>query len=124
MDSQIPERSQRKALLSIAHCTRGNGETVSIRVRNLSATGLGGSASDPLSRDERVRVDIKGIGEIEGHVAWTRGLNFGMAFDQRVDAGRFEVAEPFLPVPEHYSVNRRFQPVKQSEFKRPGFRRA
>lgn len=122
MTAETPERPKRKALLSVAAGERGNGDPIDVRVRNLSGTGLGGVASESLERGETIRVEIKGVGEVEGCVAWTRGASFGMVFDRPIDAAKFEVAQPFLPVPEHYSVNRRFRPV--TEFKRPGFHRA
>lgn len=124
MDEDIPERPKRKALLSSAPAARADGEEIDIRVRNLSGTGLGGVASTQLVRDESIAVEIRGIGEVRGHVAWTRGVSFGMVFDEAVDASRFAVAESFLPTPEHYTVNRRFRPVAQTEFRRPGFKRA
>lgn len=124
MDPATPERPKRKALLSNAHGARDDGAPIEVRVRNLSDTGLGGVATQTLARGERIRIEIKGIGEIAGCVAWARGVSFGMVFDQPVDTRKFEVAAPFLPIPDHYSVNRRFRPVRQIEFKRPGFYRA
>lgn len=121
METETDQRAKRTALLSKALCVRADGAELDVRIRNLSSSGLGGVAEFPLVREERVLVDIKGIGEIEGRVAWTRGASFGMIFDKPADLTKFEVSKPFLPKFEHHSVMTRFRPV--TAFKRPGFTR-
>lgn len=122
MSTDPAERPKRTSLLSNAEGVRADGSAVSLRVRNLSRTGLGGVAQPPLTRGEPLAVEIKGIGEVCGRVAWVRGAGFGMSFDKEVDIGGFEVSEPFLPMPDHYTVAKRFRPV--TEYRRPGFGRA
>lgn len=121
MTDETDQRAKRTALLSKALGVRADGAELDVRIRNLSSSGLGGVAEVPLTRDERLIVDIKGIGEIEGRVTWTRGAGFGMIFDAPVDLAKFEVSKPFLPKFEHHSVMTRFRPV--STYKRPGFTR-
>ena len=55
------------------------------RVRNLSATGLMADCEKPLAADTRVVMDLRGIGRVEGTVAWSRRDKIGVAFDQEVD---------------------------------------
>lgn len=55
------------------------------RVRNLSETGLMADCESCLRDGDRLVIDLRGVGEVSGHVTWVRGDRIGFAFDQRID---------------------------------------
>lgn len=63
-------------------------EPVPVRVRNLSAGGLMAEFSTPLDRDTPVSVEVRGIGWIEGRIAWCAEGRTGISFDVPVDPQR------------------------------------
>ena len=69
---------------------------ITLRIRNLSAGGLMADCSEPLTSDEHVVLELRGIGEITGQVAWCRGGRVGIAFDSPIDPrqARKPVAAP------------------------------
>ncbi len=56
-----------------------------VRVRNLSAGGMMADYPEGLDRDARVEADIRGIGWVPGHVAWSTSGRIGIAFDRQID---------------------------------------
>lgn len=90
------DRAKRKALLTTATFEHDGGGRVSVRVRNLSDTGLGGVSSDPVTKDEIYCVELKGIGQVRGHVAWVSGTRFGLRFDEPIKLDALEMSEPAL----------------------------
>jgi hypothetical protein len=74
------------------------------RIRNLSASGLMADSERPFRVGERIRVELRGLGKVDGAIAWTKGERIGIAFDQRIDPqqARKPVSqnrgEPALPV--------------------------
>ena len=63
----------------------GQSESVTLRIRNLSATGLGGDLVPGMIQGEVLILTLRGIGEIGGRVAWIAGSRFGRSFDQSID---------------------------------------
>lgn len=63
----------------------GNPPEFSVRVRNLSAGGLMADADAEVAIDDRITIDIRNIGQVEGRVAWVRGQRFGVTFDVAID---------------------------------------
>ena len=59
--------------------------SVTLRIRNLSATGLGGDLVPGMIQGEVLILTLRGIGEIGGRVAWIAGSRFGRSFDQSID---------------------------------------
>ncbi|WP_066701906.1 PilZ domain-containing protein [Sphingobium amiense] len=55
------------------------------RVRNLSATGMMADCERPIPADVRVRCDLRGVGHVDGVVAWARAEKIGVAFDRPID---------------------------------------
>jgi hypothetical protein len=55
------------------------------RVRNLSEIGLMADYLDVAKPDEAVTVEVRGIGRVNGKVAWVRGGRIGINFDVEVD---------------------------------------
>lgn len=57
----------------------------SVRVRNLSAGGMMADADANIAIDDRITVELRNIGKVEGRVAWVRGARFGVTFDAPID---------------------------------------
>ncbi len=60
-------------------------ELVPVRVRNLSAIGLMADYNDVASPGDPVVVTVRGIGSVQGKVAWVRSGKIGVEFDAEVD---------------------------------------
>ncbi len=75
----------RDSMLLTATLRRASGIDVAIKVRNLSSGGLMAEVQAGLLREERVEVDLRGIGIVPGRVAWVAGGRAGVAFDHAVD---------------------------------------
>ena len=54
-------------------------------VRNLSAGGMMADCAASFPRDERIEVELRGIGTVAGRIAWTAGGKIGVAFDHAID---------------------------------------
>lgn len=62
-------------------------ESHRVRVRNLSDGGMMAEAPKiRVQRGERVRVELRNIGEVMGSVAWVQDDRFGIAFDIEIDS--------------------------------------
>ncbi|AEG47948.1 type IV pilus assembly PilZ [Sphingobium chlorophenolicum L-1] len=55
------------------------------RVRNLSATGLMADCERAVPAGIRIRFDLRGIGQVNGSIVWSRDDRIGIAFDQEID---------------------------------------
>jgi hypothetical protein len=83
---------------------------VTLRIRNLSAGGMMAECSEPLAAGEQVVMELRGIGEAAGRVAWCHDGRVGISFDTPIDPRltRKPVAMPKRPVmPPSYSPGRR-----------------
>ncbi len=60
-------------------------EPATVRVRNLSPGGLMAEFSGRTTIDQPVKIDIRGIGWVDGRVAWVAEGRLGIAFDRPVD---------------------------------------
>jgi len=56
-----------------------------VRVRNLSEGGLMIELDTPADVGTRVWLDLRGIGEIKGKVAWCTAGRMGIALDTLID---------------------------------------
>lgn len=56
-----------------------------IRVRNLSAGGLMAEGEFKVQRGQVVWTNVRGIGWVEGSVAWVQESRFGIAFREEID---------------------------------------
>jgi hypothetical protein len=56
-----------------------------IKVRNLSAGGMMGEGPVRVMRGDRVQVNIRNIGWVEGSIAWVQDDRFGVAFCEEID---------------------------------------
>lgn len=55
------------------------------RVRNLSATGLMADFPRALTPGATVMVELRGIGDVQAQVSWSREGRIGLAFDAPVE---------------------------------------
>jgi hypothetical protein len=63
----------------------GTKDLQQIRVRNLSPGGLMADYSEGLDQGMAIEFDVRGIGWITGHVAWSAAGRIGVAFDRQID---------------------------------------
>lgn len=59
-----------------------------VRVRNLSAGGLMAEYPSPVDQGTPVRIELRGVGEVRGHIAWVTDGRIGIAFDTAIDPMR------------------------------------
>ena len=79
-------RAPRDSLLLLTVVTDETGEALGkARVRNLSALDMMADCDILLQKGNRLVVELRGIGEVPGEVAWVRAGRVGMAFDREVD---------------------------------------
>lgn len=67
-----------------------------VRVRNLSSGGLMAEFDQPVAIGTAVQIDLRGIGAVDGRVAWTTQGRVGIALDREIDptAARKSVTAP------------------------------
>ena len=63
----------------------GGGETHRVKVRNLSAGGMMAEGNVPVERGSRIVVQLRGVGSVDGSVAWVQESRFGIAFAREID---------------------------------------
>ena len=81
-------RATRDSLLLLATVTRSSvdgADPVPVRVRNLSSVGLMADYVDIAIPGEPVVVNVRGLGNVAGTVAWLRRGRIGVSFDVEVD---------------------------------------
>ncbi len=83
---QSKRRLSRDSLLLIAQIRIGAAPAVhEVRVRNLSEGGLMIEFERALAVDTPVTLDMRGVGEITGRVAWCTEGRLGIALDAPID---------------------------------------
>lgn len=58
---------------------------LTLRIRNLSAGGMMAECIEPLGSGEAVVMELRGIGEVTGRVAWCNDGRVGISFDTPID---------------------------------------
>ncbi len=58
---------------------------VQVRVRNLSAGGLMAEYAGPAQGGDTIEVEVRGIGWVNGRVAWVAEGRIGIAFNAPID---------------------------------------
>ena len=77
----------RDSLFLLADIRVEQGAEVSrARVRNLSDGGMMGEGQLRVQRGNRVEIDLRNIGVVNGTVAWVQDNRFGIAFDEEIDS--------------------------------------
>jgi len=88
-------RASRASLFLTANIViEGFAAPVTVRVRNLSEGGMMIDGHVKLVRDMPIIVDLRGIGLIEGRVAWTEAGRAGVAFAVQIDPKRARAPAP------------------------------
>lgn len=57
-----------------------------VRVRNLSDGGMMGEGSLRVKRGNRLEIELRNVGMVNGSVAWVQDDRFGIAFDDEIDS--------------------------------------
>lgn len=85
-DPAAQRHDTRDSLLLVANLRLGNsGNTVQVRVRNLSAGGLMAEAASHVDVGLPVEVEVRGLGLVPGRIAWVAAGRIGVAFDHLID---------------------------------------
>lgn len=88
-DDQYPAAkrvAKRDSLLLMTELRDEGGNTIaSVRIRNLSATGLMAECDRVLVEGANVRLTLRGTGEIGARISWVGEGRFGLLFNQPVD---------------------------------------
>lgn len=63
----------------------GAGEVHRVKVRNLSEGGMMAEGAAPVQRGDKVSVELRNVGKVDGVVAWLQGDRFGVAFAETID---------------------------------------
>ncbi|MFL6755195.1 MAG: EAL domain-containing protein [Sphingomicrobium sp.] len=80
-------REPRHRLMRRAMASLG-GETVELRLRNISSSGALASCNVPVTPGTELTIDIVGVGPVRGIVRWAQARKFGIQFDHQFDLGR------------------------------------
>jgi hypothetical protein len=85
-DAAAQRIDTRDSLLLVARFRiAGSSEIVQVRVRNLSAGGLMADVPKPIDIGTMVEVEVRGVGWINGRIAWIAAGRAGVAFDHLID---------------------------------------
>lgn len=57
-----------------------------VRVRNLSDGGMMGEGNIRVQRGNRLKIELRNVGKVDGSVAWVQDNRFGIAFDREIDS--------------------------------------
>lgn len=84
------ERAQRNSTLLVANCLRDDGSIFTIRVRNISGTGLKGECHDTLdlAADEAIKVSFRNLAPLSAKIVRAEQSEVGIRFDRTVDLDR------------------------------------
>ncbi len=78
--------ASRDSLFLLTNFTTPDGAPLGkARVRNLSATGLMADCERAIPAGVKVVFELRGIGKIEGEIAWSREGRIGLSFDKPID---------------------------------------
>ncbi|MFL6732362.1 MAG: EAL domain-containing protein [Sphingomicrobium sp.] len=80
-------REPRHRLMRRAMASLG-GETVELRLRNISSSGALAECNVPVTPGTELTIDIVGVGPVRGIVRWAQARKFGIQFDHQFDLGR------------------------------------
>jgi diguanylate cyclase (GGDEF)-like protein len=75
-------RLMRRAITSI------DGETIEVRLRNISSMGALVECTVPVSPEAELAIDIVGVGPVRGIVKWAQSGKFGVQFTNAFDLAR------------------------------------
>lgn len=85
-DHRPPRRAPRDSMLLAAELeSLEGGKTATVRVRNISATGVMFEADEGFRAAEAVAITLRGIGRVTGRIVWREHDRMGMALDGEID---------------------------------------
>ncbi len=86
----VSPRNPRAATLLRADCIRADGETIKMRVRNLSETGFGGLCDCVVDfdSDEAVKIHFPHMSPVKAVIKWYAGKEAGVQFSKTLDLKR------------------------------------
>lgn len=88
----------------------GHAEEHRVKVRNLSAGGMMGEGEVRVIRGDKVAVNLRHVGWIDGLIAWVQDNRFGVAFAVDVDPKVVRAPLPGADA-DASAINRRFTPM-------------
>jgi len=100
-DATAQRNDARDSLLLVARFRiEGSTEITQVRVRNLSSGGLMADVPKPIDIGTMVEVEVRGVGWVNGRIAWVAAGRAGVAFDHPIDpqAARKPVIADTRPV--------------------------
>ena len=79
---------------------KGDPTSQTMRVRNLSAGGMMAEIGEPFEVADRIEIELRGIGELDGTVMWRDENRIGVSFATPIDPrkARKSVAPRAVPV--------------------------
>lgn len=84
-DLASQRNGSRDSLLLSARLRAGDGPEMTVRVRNLSSGGLMAEYADRLATGTPVKVEVRGLGWIDGSIAWSTDGRIGIAFEREIN---------------------------------------
>jgi len=85
-DATAQRNDARDSLLLVARFrVEGSAETSQVRVRNLSSGGLMADVVKPIDIGTMVEIEVRGVGWVNGRIAWIAAGRAGVAFDHPID---------------------------------------
>lgn len=84
-DAGVQRNNSRDSLFLVARLAVTGLPAEQVRVRNLSAGGLMAEYPSPIEPGTAVLVQLRGIGEIRGRIAWATDGRIGIAFETPID---------------------------------------
>jgi hypothetical protein len=79
------QRNGSRDSLLLSAVLRMEGTDVTVRVRNLSSGGLMAEYAQPIAQGTPVQVEVRGLGWVNGRIAWTAEGRIGIAFEREID---------------------------------------
>ncbi len=71
-----------------------------VKVRNLSGGGMMAEGPVPVVPGNRLQINLRNIGWVDGAVAWVQENRFGIAFDREINAKLARAPSGSNPAPE------------------------
>jgi PilZ domain len=84
--SSVQREKARESMFLLATIRfEGVKEPISARVRNISVGGMMIDATMVRDQGHLIVAELKNIGEVSGHVAWSTNTRMGIVFDHEID---------------------------------------
>ncbi len=98
-------------------------EVYRVRVRNLSDGGMMGEGHLRVTRGNRLVIELRNVGKVNGSVAWVQDDRFGIAFDEEIDSAAArapanETADPAAAPLENSWHHRAPEPPKPKDLRK------